>query len=61
MIWPSASGGFDNSPLTVRQLASLRFVFCAAPSYLEMRGVPQSLGRPRAPRMFWGEGYALAG
>ena len=35
-------GRLRDSPLTVRQLASLRFVFCAAPSYLEMRGVPES-------------------
>jgi DNA-binding transcriptional LysR family regulator len=34
-------GTLEDSPLVVRRLAPSRFVLCAAPAYLETRGVPR--------------------
>jgi DNA-binding transcriptional LysR family regulator len=36
-------GEMEDSSLVVRKLGSLRWVFCASPTYLDARGVPENL------------------
>lgn len=44
-------GDIQNSSLTVRRLGSLPSVVCAAPSYLEAHGIPQTVADLASPQL----------
>jgi DNA-binding transcriptional LysR family regulator len=60
-------GTLEDSPLVVRRLAPSRLVFCAAPAYLEARGMPREPAELAEHNCLctsllpWGDEWRLAG
>lgn len=60
-------GVLEDSPLVVRKLAPSRLVFCAAPAYLEKRGIPRKPTELAGHNCLctgllpWGDEWRLAG